>query len=110
MRHPHVVGSAHPWELTEAGEADLGVLAGGRRVATVRTGHGLWADHIIAQHLVRTQPRHTVAELDALAELVDLLDHWDNHGLSCARELLAVVLTFAARYRDHPDHPERRRT
>lgn len=84
--------------------------AGSQSIATIRTGHGPWADHIVAQHLVRTQPRHTVADLDAQADLVDLLDHWDNFEMPVARELLAVVIKFAGRYRDHPDHPERRRT
>lgn len=32
------------WELTEAGEAELGVRAGDDVLLTVRTGRGPWAD------------------------------------------------------------------
>lgn len=97
--------NAHAWELTEAGAPELGVRAGEDVLLTVRTGRGPWTDLLVAQHLVRTQPARAFADLDAWVNLVDLLDHWDNHDLPAARELLAVVIKFADRYRDHPDHP-----
>ncbi|MFJ1744334.1 DUF6221 family protein [Streptomyces microflavus] len=93
------------WELTEAGEAELGVRAGDDVLLTVRTGRGPWADLVVAEHLVRTQPRRAYADLTAWVNLVDLLDHWVDFDLSAANELLTVVLLFADRYRDHPDHP-----
>lgn len=100
---------AHPWEFTEPG-TQLGVRAAGAPLAAVSTGRGPWADHVVALHMVRTQPLHTLVELDALAELVDLLDHCDNHDRPMTGPLLAVVMKFAARYRDHPDHPEHGRS
>ncbi|MEU0846331.1 DUF6221 family protein [Streptomyces sp. NPDC005962] len=103
-------GIARPWELTEAGAADLGVRAGDHVLATVRTGRGPWADHIVAEHRVRTQPRHTLAELDALASLVDLLAFCVSHELPVANEVFHVAVKFAARYREHPDHPEQRQS
>ncbi|MDH6522024.1 DUF6221 family protein [Streptomyces sp. SAI-090] len=99
-------GYAHVWELTEAGAPELGVRAGDDVLVTVRTGRGPWADLVVAEHFVRTQPARAFADLDAWANLVDLLDHWANHDLPAARELLTVVVQFADRYRDHPDHPD----
>ncbi|MET8816458.1 DUF6221 family protein [Streptomyces sp. NPDC004549] len=93
------------WELTEAGESELGVRAGDDVLLTVRTGRGPWVDLAVAEHLVRTQPRRSHADLDTWANLIDLLDHWANHDLPAARELLTVVIRFADRYREHPDHP-----
>ncbi|GAA2268465.1 hypothetical protein GCM10010232_70980 [Streptomyces amakusaensis] len=101
-------GTSRPWELTEPGAARIGVRAGEHVLATVSTGHGLWADHIVAAHVVRTQPRQAMADLDALANLVDLLAHCDNHKLTITSEVLDVVNKFAERWRKHPDHPERR--
>ncbi|KUN51715.1 hypothetical protein AQJ46_51050 [Streptomyces canus] len=98
----------HPWELTEAGAPELGVRAGDDVLLTVRTGRGPWADLVVAEHVVRTQPRRAIADLDAWVELVDLLDHWANHERPAALELLGVVVQFAERYRDHPDHPDPR--
>ncbi|MDG9688252.1 DUF6221 family protein [Streptomyces sp. DH18] len=93
------------WMLTEAGEPELGVRAGDDVLLTVRTGRGTWADLVVAEHLVRFQPRRAYADLTAWVNLVDLLDHWVNFDLAVANELLTVVLLFADRYRDHPDYP-----
>ncbi|MER6017721.1 DUF6221 family protein [Streptomyces anulatus] len=93
------------WTLTEAGEPELGVRAGDDVLLTVRTGRGPWADLVVAEHLVRFQPRRAYADLTAWVNLVDLLDHWVNFDLAVANELLTVVLLFADRYRDHPDYP-----
>ncbi|WP_405191861.1 DUF6221 family protein [Streptomyces anulatus] len=62
------------WTLTEAGEPELGVRAGDDVLLTVRTGRGPWADLVVAEHLVRFQPRRAYADLTAWVNLVDLLD------------------------------------
>ncbi|WP_406414638.1 hypothetical protein OG923_34630 (plasmid) [Streptomyces halstedii] len=95
------------WKLTEAGEAELGVRAGDDVLLTVRTGRGPWADLVVAEHLVRAQPRRVYADLTAWVNLVDMLDHWATFDLVATNELLTVVLLFADRYRDHPDYPGR---
>ncbi|MEU5137016.1 DUF6221 family protein [Streptomyces californicus] len=95
------------WELTEAGEAELGVRAGDDVLLTVRTGRGPWADLVVAEHLVRAQPRRVHADLTAWVNLVDMLDYWATYDPVATNELLTVVLLFADRYRDHPDYPGR---
>ncbi|MET8768215.1 DUF6221 family protein [Streptomyces sp. NPDC004658] len=99
---------AYPWKLTEAGAPELGVQAGDDVLLTVETGRGPWMDLVIAEHVVRSQPRRAYADLEAWSHLVDLLGHWANHDMPAARELLTVVVQFADRYQDHPDHPARR--
>ncbi|WP_331759323.1 DUF6221 family protein [Streptomyces anulatus] len=101
-------GTPRTWELTEAGTETFGVRAGEHLLATVTTGHGPWADHVVAQHVVRTQPRQALADLGALAQLVDLLAHCHNHDLTVTGEVHTVVTQFAERWREHPDHSARR--
>ncbi|WP_158697920.1 hypothetical protein [Streptomyces prunicolor] len=77
------------------GAPELGVRTGDDVLLTARTGRGPWADLVVAEHIVRTQPRRAFADLAAWVELVDLLDHWANLGMPVALELLGVVVQFA---------------
>lgn len=92
------------WEMTEAGGSRLGVQAENGRVLTpVFTGRGWWADHEVADHIIRNQPLRALAELEAKSLFLDLCEQQDG---PLPAGFVAVLRQYAEPFHGHPEHPE----